>query len=62
MRIRAFRNPLGKSQESALRSFAEDFAVLWEEIAQAPDAELTADAIRLKYEILNIVESVDIAA
>ena len=29
----------GSSQEDALRSFAEDVAVLWEEIAQAPDAE-----------------------
>jgi hypothetical protein len=29
----------GPSQEDALRSFTEDFAVLWEEIAQAPDVE-----------------------
>jgi hypothetical protein len=52
----------GPSREDALRSFIEDFAVLWEEIAQAPDAELTGDAIRLKYALRDIVESVDVAA
>jgi hypothetical protein len=52
----------GPSQEDALRSFTEDFAVLWEEIAQAPDAELTDDAIRLKYALSNIVDSVDVTA
>jgi hypothetical protein len=52
----------GPSQDDALRSFTEDFAVLWEEIAQAPDAELTGDAIRLKYALRDIVESVDVAA
>lgn len=49
----------GQSQEDAFRSFTEDFAVLWEEIAQAPDEELTDDAIRLKHALRNIVESVD---
>lgn len=52
----------GTSQEDALRSFMEDFGVLWEEIAQAPDAELTSEAIRLKSALRNIVESVDVAA
>jgi hypothetical protein len=52
----------GPSREDALRSFTEDFAVLWEEIAQAPDGELTDDAIRLKYALRNIVESVDLTA
>jgi hypothetical protein len=52
----------GSSQQDALRSFTEDFGVLWDEIAQAPDADLTDDAIRLKYALRNIVESVDVAA
>lgn len=51
----------GSSQEDALRSFSEDFGVLWEEIAQAPDTDLTDDAIRLKYVLRNVVESVDVA-
>ena len=52
----------GPSQEDALRSFTQDFGVLWEEIEQAPDAELTDDAILLKRALRNIVESVDLAA
>ena len=44
----------GSSQEDALGSFTEDFGVLWEEIAQAPDTDLTDDAIRLKYALRNM--------
>jgi hypothetical protein len=52
---------IANPREDALRSFTEDFGVLWEEIAQAPDTDLTDDAIRLKYALRNIVESVDVA-
>jgi hypothetical protein len=51
----------GSSQDDAVGSFNEDFGVLWEEIAQAPDTDLTDDAIRLKHVLQNIVESVDVA-
>lgn len=52
----------GLSKEAALRSFTEDFAVLWDQVAQAPDSELTDDAIHLKCALRNIVESADVAA
>jgi hypothetical protein len=51
----------GASEDRALRSFAEDFAALWDHIAQAPDEELTRDAIRLKQALRDAVESVDVA-
>jgi hypothetical protein len=52
----------GSSQEAALHSFTEDFGVLWREIAQAPDIDLTDDAMRLKHALHNLVKSVDVAA
>jgi hypothetical protein len=39
---------VGDSRGEALRSFCDDFAVLWDEIACAPDDSLTGDAIRVK--------------
>jgi hypothetical protein len=47
----------GESRAEALRSFCEDFAVLWEQIATAPDDSLTPDAIKVKYAFHRSVES-----
>src|ERR1700734_4064325 len=48
----------GKSKQQAQDSFTEDFAVLWDAIAQAPDESLTGDAIAVKRAFHEIVESV----
>jgi hypothetical protein len=47
----------GPTSVAAVLSVFEDFAVLWEEIAQAPDDALSADAIRLKGLLRSKVES-----
>lgn len=47
----------GLSKGVALRSFCEDFAVLWERIASAPDNHLTPDAIKVKQAFHRTVES-----
>ncbi|MGA2722172.1 MAG: hypothetical protein ABSG79_07125 [Bryobacteraceae bacterium] len=47
----------GESKAEALRSFCEDFAVLWEQIATAPDDSLTPDAIKVKAAFHRSVES-----
>ncbi len=49
----------GDSIQEALNSFQEDFAVLWEEIAQAPNEELSAEARRVKESFREIVEAVE---
>ena len=49
----------GDTREAALHSFCEDFAVLWEVIANASDDELTADAQRVKDFLISIVQSVE---
>jgi hypothetical protein len=48
----------GRSKQQAQDSFAEDFAVLWDAIAQTPDESLTGDAIAVKRAFHEIVESV----
>lgn len=50
---------VGKSQSDALYSFVEDFAALWNGIAQADDSALTGDAIDMKRTLLNLVESAE---
>ena len=37
-----------EDEERAYRAFAEMFEALWEQIAEAPDSELTGDARELK--------------
>jgi hypothetical protein len=49
----------GESREAAVHSFSEDFAVLWEKIANAADDELTLDAQQIKDFLTGIVQSVD---
>jgi len=49
----------GKDKADALRSFAEDFSVVWDAIAQLPDDQLTVDAIALKHNLISIVKSVN---
>lgn len=47
----------GESPEQAVHSFSEDFAMLWEEIAQCPDDSLSEDARELKGILLQTVKS-----
>lgn len=47
----------GPTDVAAVLSVFEDFAVLWEEIAQAPDNTLSDDAVRLKRLLLSQVHS-----
>jgi hypothetical protein len=51
----------GHSQDEALNSFHEDFAVLWDAIAQSPDEALTNGAVAVKRELHRIVRSVSAA-
>lgn len=48
----------GDDRGEALRSFCEDFNVLYDEIASAPDESLTEDAIKVKGAFDTVVESV----
>ena len=48
----------GKSKQQAQDSFTEDFAVLWDAIAQARDESLTGDAISVKRAFLELVGTV----
>jgi hypothetical protein len=48
----------GDTREQAVRSFSEDFSVLWDEIAQCPDDSLTVEAQDLKRHLLSTVRSV----
>jgi hypothetical protein len=45
----------GRSRQEALASFMEDFSVLWDAIAQAPDEALTVEAIAVKYAFRQLV-------
>jgi len=49
---------LGDSAQDAISSFCEDFSVLWNEIAQAPDDLLTNSAQRIKGNMLFVVKSI----
>jgi hypothetical protein len=48
----------GDSAEEAGLSFCEDFAVFWDEIAEAPDDSLTKQAQATKHHMRNVVKSV----
>ncbi len=50
----------GETSEKAAHSFCEDFAMLWDEIAQAPDETLTKEAQRVKHALLSAVRSVKV--
>lgn len=47
----------GDSPAQAAHSLSEDFAMLWEEIAQCPDDSLSEDARELKGTLQNTVKS-----
>lgn len=49
----------GETSMAAVCSVFEDFAVLWDEIASAPDESLSEDAQRTKLALLAFVKSVD---
>jgi hypothetical protein len=49
----------GNTRETALNSLCEDFAVLWQEIAQASNEEITPDAQRIKNFLISIVQAVE---
>jgi hypothetical protein len=49
----------GKTSIAAVCSVFEDFAILWKEIAQAPDSELSEEAQVTKHELLDLVRSVN---
>jgi hypothetical protein len=46
----------GHSSEEAVHSFLQDFSVVWDAIALAPDDSLTADAIDVKRAFRQIVK------
>lgn len=48
----------GKTVTAAAHSFYEDFTVVWDEIAQIPDNDLSQDAQQMKRALLAAVKSV----
>jgi hypothetical protein len=48
----------GKNNVKAVCSVFQDFSVLWDEIAQAPNDVLSDDAQRIKLKLLSFVKSV----
>jgi len=49
----------GPTRAEALCSFCEDFAVLWEEIGQSSDENLTADALSVKRTLRETIEAIE---
>jgi hypothetical protein len=49
----------GATAQEAVYSFCEDFAVLWDEIANAPNEDLAPDAQRLKVMLQSVVRAVE---
>jgi hypothetical protein len=49
----------GDTPGAALQAFCEDFSVLWDEIAKAPDDSLAPDALQLKRVLRSLVRSVE---
>jgi hypothetical protein len=47
----------GKTKQQALHSFTEDFLVLWDAIAEAPDESLTKDAVAVKRAFQQLVSA-----
>jgi hypothetical protein len=48
----------GNTAAEAVHSFSEDFVVLWEEIAEAPDDSLTQEAQDVKRNLISAVKSI----
>jgi hypothetical protein len=48
----------GDSRETALHSFCEDFAVLWDVIGNSSDDDLTSDARKVKGFMISTVDAV----
>ncbi len=48
----------GRSYALAMQAFHEDFAALWDAIAEVGDDALTGDAIEVKKEFRNLVQSI----
>jgi hypothetical protein len=48
----------GQTHQEAIRSFCEDFSMLWDVIAQSSDSSLMPDAIEVKRRLLVLVNSV----
>lgn len=48
----------GRSHALAMKSFNEDFAALWDAIAETDDDALTGDAIEVKKQFRNLVQSI----
>jgi hypothetical protein len=49
----------GATPQEAVHSFGEDFAVLWNEIAEAPNETLAPDAQQLKEILRSLVRAVE---
>ncbi len=49
----------GESREDVIREFSEEFAVLWDVIAQEEDNLLTQDALALKGKLMKLVRKVE---
>jgi len=49
----------GATAEEAVHSFCEDFAVLWDEIANTPAETLTSDALRVRQALLSVVKRIE---
>lgn len=49
----------GATPEQAVYAFCEDFSVLWDEIAKAPNECLTSGAQRVKQVLLSTVKAVE---
>jgi hypothetical protein len=49
----------GGTAQEAVYSFCEDFAVLWNEIANAPNEDLAPDAQRLKVILQSLIRAVE---
>jgi len=47
----------GSSREEAMEAFAQEFTVLWQEIAKEADDNLTPDALLLKRKLRSLVDS-----
>ncbi len=48
---------IGRSMREALQSFQDDFAILWDEIAQTPDDDLTTGATTVKRLLRSMVQT-----
>ena len=50
----------GETREDVIREFSEEFAVLWDVIAQEEDNLLTQDALSLKRKLIELVKKVEV--